>query len=343
MKKERPPVAEYMKIRRYMLNFVEQAGEKSIQAPTILELSRKFGVSRPTVSKAMKMLTDDGYIIGRPGLGAFTNPAKINRCQVQKYRNVALIVGDGMQVHFVPYHLELLGRIGIGISNLNFEITFLQLSSHQTGAIADEIAAVPFDLLLWIVPPPELSPVIQLLRGKGKRVIVLQNDPDCGNLYFDYEAFGYRIGKKLLAEGRRRIAYLLNTEAWSRPLIGLQKAYREAGIELDSSLFFPDMIRLWQKLEKLLNSPGKVDAVFSAVCPTSVFLPFYRSLSPETRARVRFIVEEDGQKAEQFSGWIFRTPFQKMADEICRLIRLECDGIPQDQTKIGISLEEKEL
>ncbi len=66
MKKEKSPVAEYMKIRRYMLNFVEQAGEKSVQAPTILELSRKFGVSRPTVSKAMKMLTDDGYIIGRP-------------------------------------------------------------------------------------------------------------------------------------------------------------------------------------------------------------------------------------------------------------------------------------
>ena len=127
MKKEKSPVAEYMKIRRYMLNFVEQAGEKSVQAPTILELSRKFGVSRPTVSKAMKMLTDDGYIIGRPGLGAFTNPAKINRLQVTKYKNVALIVGDGMMVHFEPYNLELLGRIGIGIARRNFKLTLIQL------------------------------------------------------------------------------------------------------------------------------------------------------------------------------------------------------------------------
>lgn len=345
MKKEKSPVAEYMKIRRYMLNFVEQAGEKSVQAPTILELSRKFGVCRPTVSKAMKMLTGDGYIIGRPGLGAFTNPAKINRLQVTKYKNVALIVGDGMVVHFEPYYLELLGRIGIGIARQNFKANFIQLPSHQQEAAAEEIAATPCDILLWISPPEELSPVIRQLRERGKRLVVLANTPDCkeGNLYFDYEAFGYRIGKKLLAEGRRNIAYLLNTPAWSRPLIGLQKAYQEAGITLDSRLFFPDMIQLWPKLEKLLNAPGKVDAVFSAVCPMSVFLPFYHSLSPKVHSRVRFIVEEDGQTAESFSGWIFRTPFQKMADEICRLLALECGGIPQKQTRIGIPIVEQEI
>lgn len=345
MKKEKSPVAEYMKIRRYMLNFVEQAGEKSVQAPTILELSRKFGVSRPTVSKAMKMLTEDGYIIGRPGLGAFTNPAKINRLQVTKYKHVALIVGDGMLVHFVPYYLELLGRIGIGLARLNLKLSFIQLPSHQPEAASEEITATPCSVLLWLTPPEEFLPVIRQLREKGKRVIVLQNGPagESGNLYFDYEAFGYRIGKKLLAEGRRKVAYLLNTAAWSRPLLGLQRAYREAEIELDSSLFFPDMIQLWPKLEKLLRSPDRVDAVFSAVCPTSVFLPFYRRLPPEIRSRVRFIVEEDGQPAESFSGWIFRTPFQKMADEICRLLSRECDGIPQDQTGIGISLEEMEV
>lgn len=345
MKKEKSPVAEYMKIRRYMLNFVEQAGEKSVQAPTILELSRKFGVSRPTVSKAMKMLTDDGYIIGRPGLGAFTNPAKINRLQVTKYKNVALIVGDGMMVHFEPYNLELLGRIGIGIARRNFKLTLIQLPTHQPEEAADEVAATPCDILLWITPPEELFPAIRQLRERGKRIVVLVNDPACkdGNLYFDYESFGYRIGKKLLAEGRSKVVYLLNTANWSRPLAGLQKAYREAGIELDPSLFFPDMNRLWPKLEKMLNSPGKVDTVFSAVCPTSVFLPFYRELSPEIRSQVRFIVEEDGVKPDAFTGWIFETPFQKMADEVCRLLALECAGIPQDRTLVGIALEEKEV
>ena len=114
MKKENSSVAVYMKIRRYMLNFVEQAGERSIQAPTILELSHRFGVSRPTVSKAMKMLTDDGYIIGRPGLGAFTNPAKVNRHQVQHYKNAGILIGDGMLINYSPFYAEQLGRILLG-------------------------------------------------------------------------------------------------------------------------------------------------------------------------------------------------------------------------------------
>lgn len=345
MKKEKPPVAEYMKIRRYMLNFVEQAGEKSIQAPTILELSRKFGVSRPTVSKAMKMLTDDGYIIGRPGLGAFTNPAKINRCKVQEYKNVALIIGDGMQVHFAPFHLELLGRTALCTAERNFEMTFIQLSSHQVDQIVQEISMTHFDVLLWLVPYPTLLPAIRILRERGKRILVLNNSEKAeeSNLTFNYEEFGYRIGKKLLAEGRRRIVYLLNTEAWSRPLKGVLKAYEEAGIELDPSLFFPDMVHLWPKLEKLLNTPGKVDCVFSAVCPTSVFLPFYSRLAPEIRSKVRFILEEDGRKAEQFSGWVFRTPFQEMSDAIGRLLSLECEGKPQDKTLVKIDLHEIEV
>ena len=67
-------ISEYMKIRRYMMNVIYRANGQSVQVPTILELSRKFGVSRPTVSKAMKALTEEGYIIGKRGIGSFTNP-----------------------------------------------------------------------------------------------------------------------------------------------------------------------------------------------------------------------------------------------------------------------------
>ena len=68
--------AEYMKIRRYVMTLILRAGKQSVRIPTVTELARKFGVSRPTVSKAMKVLTDDGFIIARPSLGSFTNPAR---------------------------------------------------------------------------------------------------------------------------------------------------------------------------------------------------------------------------------------------------------------------------
>ena len=48
--------SEYIKIRRYVMNPNLHAGKVPVQIPTINELSEKFGVSRPTVSKAMKEL-----------------------------------------------------------------------------------------------------------------------------------------------------------------------------------------------------------------------------------------------------------------------------------------------
>ena len=43
---ESPQIAEYMKIRRYVLSLALKNREKSVQIPTTMELSRKFGVSQ---------------------------------------------------------------------------------------------------------------------------------------------------------------------------------------------------------------------------------------------------------------------------------------------------------
>lgn len=345
MKKTKPPVAEYMKIRRYMFHFVEQAGEQSVQAPSILELSRKFGVSRPTVSKAMKMLTDDGYIIGRPGVGAFTNPAKIHRYQLQHYRNISIIIGDGMLVHQGPYQTEMMARILLNLARNGFETSFLQLTSHQNGQILEELSMNQFSVLVWILPPKEMYPVIRELRKTGRSVISCgkSDENDCGNVFFDYEGLGYKVGQRLIAEDRSKVVYLIDTPSWGRPLTGMRQAYREAGIDPAPNLAFTSAVDLWERLRKLLLSPGKVDAVFSAVCSTSLFLPFYRQLSPDIRKRVRFILEEDHCPPDGFSGWLFQTPFQKLADEITRLVSLETEGVSQEntRTKINIQLTEE--
>lgn len=340
MKKENSSVAVYMKIRRYMLNFVEQAGERSIQAPTILELSHRFGVSRPTVSKAMKMLTDDGYIIGRPGLGAFTNPAKVNRHQVQHYKNVGILIGDGMLINYSPFYAEQLGRILLGLARQKLMATSIQLTTHQKKQAVEEISMIPADVLLWIAPSVEMLDAIGELRAAGKRVIVVGTDLDqVADVYFDYDSFGYRMGKTLLAEGRRKVVYLLDTPAWSRPLTGMKRAFHEVGTVPDPELFISEARGMWEKLEKLLATPGRVDAVFSAVCPTGTFLPFYRQLPAQIQEKVLFIVEADYCPPDGFSGILFRVPFQKLADEVCSLIDEKLQGISTERKTTGIEIE----
>ena len=64
MSASRSSEAEYMKIRRYVLNMVTKAGNEPVQLPTALELSKQFGVCRQTVGKALKQLVEDRFVIG---------------------------------------------------------------------------------------------------------------------------------------------------------------------------------------------------------------------------------------------------------------------------------------
>ena len=44
------PTSEYKKIRQYVHGLIFQSNGQSVQIPTILELAKKFGVCRQTVS-----------------------------------------------------------------------------------------------------------------------------------------------------------------------------------------------------------------------------------------------------------------------------------------------------
>lgn len=104
--------SEYMKIRRYVMNLILRAGKDPVQIPTINELSEKFSVSRPTVSKAMKELTSEGYIIGRRGIGSFTNPAKIFPASFgRKQPLIGITLGNGLMVHLDKYYANILAEL----------------------------------------------------------------------------------------------------------------------------------------------------------------------------------------------------------------------------------------
>lgn len=104
-------VSEYMKIRRYVVNLIYKARGKSIQVPTILELAKQFGVSHATVSKAMKELTTEGFIIGRRGIGSFTNPRLSAAGGIRELPVIGILMEDGMGVHFDKYLAPILGQM----------------------------------------------------------------------------------------------------------------------------------------------------------------------------------------------------------------------------------------
>lgn len=328
--KKESSVAEYMRIRRYMLRFVKKAGSLSLQVPTILELTRKFNVSRPTVNKAMKALTEDGYIIGRRGIGGFTNPAKLSYQKVMpEYKTVAILLGDGMFTQYYPYFSAILGELFLIFSKKKYGINLINLSTHNTDRIMDEISLENPDLILWISPDKVVADAIMGLREQGTKLITAGDfqQNSAYNIFMDYEGMGYAVGKALIAENRKRVLYMFANDRWAKPWDGMKKAYSESGISLNEEFLVSRPDIGWDELRKIVETKD-ISAVFNAVCQSEEFLPFYNSLSQKKRKNCRFIVPSPYESYSNFTGWCFITPVHEYAKAIGRIVDAVMNDTP---------------
>ena len=131
-----------------------------------MEQSRKFGVSRQTVGKAMKELTRDGFIIGKPGIGSFTNPKRIETSQTpcgMKVPTIGIILSDGMLLHLDEYHAKNLSAALKILPEMPAFIRLLNLSSSDPEIILKDLENEQMDALLWIAPRQFHEPVIREL------------------------------------------------------------------------------------------------------------------------------------------------------------------------------------
>lgn len=338
MKKAETPVAEYMKIRQYVMTLILRAGKKSVRIPTVTELAQQFGVSRPTVCKAMKVLTDDGYIIARPSLGSFTNPARSALQGSDALPIVGILENDGMLAHYFPYQALRLSHIMRALAGIPVIQHPLHLSGHRPDTVSRELEGAGLDLLIWIRPDPAQLPVIEKLRENGLRVIVCCYDGDYpGNLKIDSEGAGYEIGRRLLAENRKHIIYLPVQKNRSVQLDGLLRAYREAGVELNPNLFLEDMATACEDLRKLLLCGVPVDAVFCSVSLNDRLFQALEEGRPDFRKTISLIRPDITDGALKTApGYVYSFPFQRLAERLAVRVRGLAAGAAEAEQKTEI-------
>jgi hypothetical protein len=71
-----PKGSNIKNIRHYVMGLIYQNGFTSVRVPSSLELARQFGVTRRTARVVLEGLIREGYLIGKNGIGTFTNPAQ---------------------------------------------------------------------------------------------------------------------------------------------------------------------------------------------------------------------------------------------------------------------------
>lgn len=332
MEKLNSPVSEYMKIRRYVLTLIYRNAGKSVQLPTIVELSKLFNVSAPTVNKALKALSDDGHIIGRRGIGSFTNPNSLHKGLfsplVKPMPLVGLVLGDGMPVHISAYWARILAKLLEEATMLPALVHQISLSSKNPDTVLRELENEQLDGLIWHAPPPNLASVCEQLVEKRFPLVIADTEiTGVSSVSFDHADAAYRCGKILLEEGRRSIVFFPDTPPWDAQADGLRRAYREAGIQLDERLFLKETSTLHEKLHEIMAAGVKIDTIFGHMMFQNEIEDFLARLDPELHGRCAVVNAGLSLPSKNpFHRISYEYPFGELAKELVSSLRAQLGG-----------------
>ncbi len=183
-------IPENVRIRHYIMSLLYHGGMKSIQLPSSTQLSKEFGIARSTVLLALKQLREEGYIIGKHGIGVFTNPRYRWRSPGTK-KLVGLLNSSGDCFYYEKERWEGLAAIGNALTDANYNVRILNVNInnrqelrcnlekqsldalvmiHADSGIAKEISAWIPSILIGHQPSAEL-PSIRFSYEKGLRTL----------------------------------------------------------------------------------------------------------------------------------------------------------------------------
>ncbi len=317
-------MSEYKKIRQYVNGLIFNANGQSVRIPTILELAEKFGVCRQTVSKAMKELTAEGYVIGRKGIGSFTNPAKFMEHQSgERFPIVGIFFRDGHITHFSAYDAHIAAALMKQITLLPAMVHLGCVEHSSPGKIAEELERSSFDAIIWEQPDEKRREALKRLTEKTGIPVITTGKlyPEFAGVSLNLEKAGYDCAKLLIAEGRKCPVFMGNYDPWLRQAKGFRKAFEEAGIRLNEKLFLKH--QNLDALKNILELGVPVDVVFNH--PNMIrneVAHLLEEMKIDVGEQCRLVCNSLAASANpDFRGYVYQIDFDRIAEECVKILR----------------------
>ena len=327
MSVSRSSVAEYMKIRRHVLNLVAKAGSESVQLPTALELSKQFGVCRQTVGKALKQLAADRFVIGKPGLGTFTNPKRKFRFNPQKKSlTIGIIVGDGMVIEMDEYLANLVAACLMEVVTCPAYVRTINLTSTQPDLVLKELRNEFLDGFLWHNPPPGFRLLLENLVQEQIPVVAIGSSPTekVSCVQFDSWDFGYKIGKLLLKAEKKQVVFLQDELPWNRSADGLRMAFRESGVAYNEKFFLKGNDVL-EKLNLIFELGVDIDAIVNPLYPYEDLAEIAKNADYDLSRTLHVCWESVAKDFPEFRGIAYSFDFPLLARRAVALLRRQME------------------
>jgi len=261
-------ISDYTKIRSYVISQIARSGDTPMRLASVREIARQFGVSHPTVVKALKDLIADGFLYAKPGRsGTFTCPEKLNANKDKKV--IGILSSDGKEVFINRYNNNIAFALADSLQAVSRNNLIRNVSlTHSRPLAAKEILSLGLNALLWIAPGDKMLPAVKELAERDYLLLVGGAKlPGVNCLYGGVESEYRKATGVLLDEGRRRVALVVGKgeEYPHRDAVekGWRAAYRERGIPCDDSLLLTQSRELARDFEEALDATRPDGVCFS--------------------------------------------------------------------------------
>lgn len=310
-------VSDYTKIRSYAISQIVKSGSTPMRLASVRDIARQFGVSHPTVVKALKDLIADGFLKAKPGRsGTFTCPEKLNAKSEAKI--IGFLCSDGKEVFINRYNNNLTFALTDALQAISddYLIRRVDLVCDRPQA-ASEILNMGLNGLVWTAPTADMRPSFEKLKDAGLPLLAAGAAiPGINSLYSDVEVEYRKATGLLLDEGRRRVALLIPCEsAYPHAELarrGWRTAFAERAIPCDEALLLTQGKELERRFEETLGEI-KPDGFCFCDLQESYYNKLKGKLDLDSQCRVYSVYSSITGNMRGYVGYVGRPQFQKAA------------------------------
>lgn len=336
-------IPEHVKIRNYLMDLIYHADSVTWKLPSSRVLAERFGVARTTVTNVMNELSAEGYLRLKHGKGAYLNPERMfHALGVKPFPVIDFLVGKGDHFFHDWSSWSPMALTGVYLEDQAFHLRTLRTAGYSPAQIVGEMRSLHSDGLVWFNPPDEVEPLVGELFAEGFPTLVVFNrfeSAPCVGV--EPEADGHRLGKFLLAEGRRSLFFALDFGTYSTGVLaGLRRAYREGGHELEERLIFRDKVNFRRDLHAALEAGAVPDAFYIQGGLTATVMAILQEHGVDIQERCRLVADRMAEGLPGFRGITKRPPFEEIGRKCAAMmVRMVRDGDrSREQALFGFSM-----
>ena len=263
-------VPQYLKIRQYVFGLIANArvGGGTLKIHTEAELCKIFGVSRPTVCKALSQCVAEGLLVRKPSLGTFIRPEVVDKLGMYSEGKLAigLIYRGGADTFLDDSFVIQTAKIYERLMDVDFMIRVIDFNDAPE-LEAGLLCKSRLDGIIWLSPQRQDIPVMRVFKSCNLPLVstfpgFVNDEFNC--IDTDYYKCGYMVAKYLLDRGHREILYINGSspDIESAKKAGYMAAFAEYGVKWQKRLWHSDAISLSsEQVNNLLTSSGNFTAI----------------------------------------------------------------------------------